>query len=143
MEYVVTVQVCIVIILIASIIVSDVVLYLTPDAKGTLPGDLTGDTYSEVTRYLGKLAPIAPWLWGMIAGRVFHWGQEPVFSDPAWLNMVVLLGVSALILIPFSIWRRSIWQPISSVFGMMLVFFIAYVLGGFFWPENVGTIAFR
>ncbi|WP_208348343.1 hypothetical protein [Pseudaestuariivita rosea] len=141
MGIIVTAEVLLVLTIIIGVIVSDIFLAVSEDGNRH-PSGLTGDTYSEVTRYWAKFTPVMPWVWGLLAGRFFHWGQEPLLPDPFWLGVVIMLGITAVvfaIVIPI---RKWIWQPIDTIFGMPLAFGLAYVVGSLFWPVESPPIDF-
>lgn len=97
----------------------------------TLAARLEADKCGAAAQCFGKRSTMAASLLGMIAGHVFHKGHEPVVTGSYWLNLVLLPLLRAFILRLFLIWRRVIWRSNSSVFWMMLVFFISFLLGGF------------
>ncbi|NSX55763.1 hypothetical protein [Parasulfitobacter algicola] len=140
MQFIITAEVILVISIVLFIIISDVVFLVRAD--GPLPSGLNSDTYSAVTRFWSKLTPVMPWIWGLLAGRFFHWGQSSIIEDPSWLAFLLLLAITAVFLVVFILLRKKIWQPIASSVGMPIAFVLAYIIGALFWPVNVDGIFF-
>lgn len=97
-----------------------------------------GDTFSALSRAWARLNPFWPWTWGLLAGRFFHWGQQPVLADP--LGVVAALVITFCVVVFFT-WDK-VWLPIRSSVGIPGAFLLGYLVGCLFWPVNVIAIRF-
>ena len=130
MEILVTVEVVTILVIAAVIIGVDVYLVASPPE---------GDTFSALSRAWARLNPTWPLVFGLLAGRFFHWGGAPVV-EPAWLAMLALAAITAILVLLFT--ATKWWHPVRGSFGMPVAFFVGYALGAVFWPVDVAGIRF-
>lgn len=130
MSVVVTAEVVILLVIMLAVIGVDLYLDIA---------DPPGDTFSALSRAWARDSPFWPWTLGLLAGRFFHWGQQPVLPDP--MGTIGAFVITFCFVALFS-WRK-LWDPIRSNVGMPGSFLLAYVLGAFFWPVNVQSIRFH
>jgi hypothetical protein len=98
----------------------------------------TGRTFSALSRAWARANPFWPWMWGLLAGRFFHWRQQPILDDP--MGTIGALVITFCVVVFFS-WDK-VWAPIRSTIGIPGAFLLGYLVGSLFWPVNVAAIRF-
>jgi hypothetical protein len=129
MRTVVTLEVVILLVIVFAAIGVDLWLNFTKP---------TGRTFSALSRAWARSNPFWPWMWGLLAGRFFHWGEQPILDDP--MGTIGALVITFCVVVFFS-WDK-VWAPIRSTIGIPGAFLLGYLVGSLFWPVKVAAIRF-